>query len=661
MMVQTSFKSALLNPTTASERHSSSILLGKDATPPPPPVGKQQMEWDGLTHGVQWAIIKIVCENDLPTNPRQTRQAFSFVVSAVLRLKRRQIQAFLSVYVDDYERWDKFQKTSATIDWPTIIQLSRDRGLPLHQLLPKNRPRLSTDSISPEAVSRGVAFLHVAGLRNFAERLTDWIGTNIYGDFIVLAVEAELLRDYLDGRSLRKAAMLGWIDLKQIRNNLIKQRTESGLATRMEANGIFSQDFEGDPSPIYFGNEYEQLRIKPRKSTAKQTQVTQTHDYSNDATGHKKGTDGAAASREITPAVARHPTQQETQDTCAAFDRLITVPHGAWRTGVSGAQVTTMLERQQLLPKTRSAAARSEKEQTNTDTDVDSPDIQPTRNIAASRARGAPRGSNVAAQPGSGTGHPKQTSRKAGSNKASTVAENQNCAQSSEVMEETRETIRAAPTNNRSTRSFSHSTSTFAPIQQGSATPDSLPPHQQLHATAKADEFSQSASQSPQEQESIHNPLKRNRRPSRRLLDNMESDTEYKPESDDDVQPARKKQQQHQQQQQQQSRKTTIGPKKAAAARRPNSQLDGPKSDSPSPQPQVQVQEVGEALLTPRDGDVVGLTTHCSSRCLPGTAGMQKLRTTANRFPPSRQVRGCPDRTQSGCPRVGPGPGPCSA
>lgn len=602
--LQGAYSSTLLDDITVKERHSSSLLIQQDTEP----VGQRQTQWDDLSTGVQWAVLKILCENDVPTNPPQTPKAFSFVVSAVLHLKRRQIQSFLSAYVDEYETWQKFEKTAATINWPDIIRLATSHQMPLHQLLPKNRPRLSTDSISPEAVRNGCSFLRSVNLHNFAERLTDWIGVNIYGDFIGLAVESEILRDYLDGKSIRKAVILGWIDLDQIRRNLAYQRKENGLVTEVRTTGIFSDDFEGQPYPAHgFTKEFEKLGAQPRKANAKSSQKARRHvaleaDCASDGAG-------CPAGREKTQIRTRMPTPQETRETGTALNRLITLPDGAWRNAISGSVVGTHLEHEQ--PSKTRRTAKLKKAQPASHTSTASPNVQLIRRPATPHVRAAPltqspttpaidEGTNMAsrnlshkseaslsnsnagsrrmqsARPGPAC--PKSHARKGSGSNEKTPSTEDYDVRYSEVAEQTLQNTGTMFANSKTkNRGFAHSKSSFVPIERGSATPESLPPHQQLRATAIANRFSQSPSESPRDYTATHNPLKRNRKPSRRLRDNLESDTDYKPESDENPQPMKKQ-------------RRNVVPKKTTTGRR-HSQLDGTVSETPSPR--LRLQEVG--------------------------------------------------------------------
>lgn len=555
-------ESALIDPSRPIERHSASSLI----PPPAEPVGQRQTQWNDLTVGVQWAILKILCENEVPTNPKKTPRAFSLVVSTVLRLKRRQIQAFLSVYVDEFEKWQKFERTAAAINWPEIIRLATDRGMPLHQLLPKNRPRLSTDSIAPEAVADGVAFLRAAGLDAFAERLGDWIGTNLYGDFIGLKVEAEILRDFLDGQALRKAEILGWVDLAQIRRNLVKQRKENGLPLAEQRTGIFSYDFEGDPHPArYFTKEYKALGVE---SSRKKANVPAGEERSQPK---------------------RTPTNKEAAETREAFARMILQPECSW-SQIPQALQARGLSRQAgpTLATAGGLPAQSQQQQ----------------QVAGSSARQTPQppstNASVTQEPASARRLPSATSQRAFERERSASADDR-AARFTQAAEQTVPTTTAAAqsasnsnnSNNKkkNQRGFGHTKSSFAPIVvRDSGTPDSLPPHQQLRATAIANSFSQASpgGESPQDCEAAQSQLKRNRKPSRRLRDTLESESDYRPESDENPQPKKKQ------------KKNAAAPKNAATsaagapAGRRQSQLDGTNSATPSPQ--LLVQEVIDAL-----------------------------------------------------------------
>ena len=559
--ILTAHESALIDPSRPVERHSVSSLL----PPPAEPVGQRQTQWNDLTVGVQWAILKILCENEVPANPAKTPQAFSFVVSAVLRLKRRQVQSFLSVYVDEFEKWQKFERTAAAINWPEIIRLATDRNMPLHQLLPKNRPRLSTDSIAPEAVANGVAFLRAAGLDAFAERLGDWIGTNLYGDFIGLKVEAEILRDFLDGQALRKAEILGWVDLAQIRRNLVKQRKENGLPVAEQRTGIFSHDFEGDPHPArYFTREYKALGVEPpcRKADVPE--------------GEER------------PPPKRSPTNKENAETRDAFARMIWQPEGSWSHIPQALQPGRVSRQAGQARATASQSAQGQQQQ----------------QVAGSSARQTPQppstNTSTTQEPATACRLPSVPSQQAFERERSASVDDR-AARFTQAAEQTALITTAAvaqPTNNGNNKKtnqrggFSHTKSSFAPtVVRDSATPDSLPPHQQLRATAIANSFSQSSpgGESPQDCETAQGQLKRNRKPSRRLRDTLESESDYRPESDENPQPKKKQ------------RKSAAAPQNAAAsaaaagqAGRRQSQLDGANSATPSPQ--LLVQEVIAAL-----------------------------------------------------------------
>lgn len=578
-LITESYASTLLSLTTASEYHSPSLLAQPDVEP----VAQRQTQWDDLSAGVQWAVLKILCENEVPGNHGQKPRPFSSVVSVVLRLKRRQIQSFLTVYVDEYEAWQKFGKRAASINWAEIIRLASEREMPLHHLLPKNRPRLSTDSISREAVDLGVSFLRAAGLEAFAANLREWIGINLYGDFIGLAVEAEILRDYLDGKTIRKAVILGWINLEDIGRNLKKQREEHGIPTQRQATGIFSDDFEGDPYPShYYAKEWKKLGVDPRKAiNAKALPKACANDATSGPPGHEK-----------TRPMVRPPTEEEKMETRAAVGRMIVLPDGV-RRGVNANNLQPVSAANTSSAYVQSANGAAGRRARSKTPRLATPELsvieeERTNTTEKDSSHGFQRASSnsndvvhVTPSLRSVTPRPRSSSQQFGNRGGITPIDNR--AERFQAIAE--QTPRKAV--NKKKRELGHSKSTFAPLGGVSATPDSIPPHQQLRATAIANHYNQSPSESPLELAAIQNTIKRSRKPSRRLRDNLESESEWVPDSDENPQPKKK------------PRKTAV--KRAATGPR-HFQLDGAVSATPSPQ--LRLQEVRMCLQPKPDADV---------------------------------------------------------
>lgn len=221
--IRNAFESCLVNPAAVQKRFAPSVHLQKL------PDKMVPVTWDDLTPGVRWVILKMLCENDIPSNPRGTPNPFSIVVSVKLRLTHLQIQNFLCEYVYSYALWKTWEDQAQKINWSVLMEAAAEQNTSVIDFLPKGRPKLSTDVMAKEATEHGAAFLRGRGLDDFADRMSDWIGINTFGNFLSVRVEIELLADYLDDRAIRKAISLGWINPQRTAGNVCNKRAAEGL------------------------------------------------------------------------------------------------------------------------------------------------------------------------------------------------------------------------------------------------------------------------------------------------------------------------------------------------------------------------------------------------------------------------------------------------
>ena len=580
--VRGAYASTLLNPTTAGIRHS--------RVAPPEPLDVEAATWDQLSRGVQWAIIKLLCENDIPINTSRTPMPFSRAVVVVLGLSRLQIQSFLAVYVDEYEAWIKWDKETAVINWQKLLQLANSRHTSVLDLLPKNRPRLSTDSIPRTAIDDGVSYLRSKKLGEFAGQLSDWIGTNMYGDFIGLKVEAEILHDYLDGKEIRKAACLGWINLKKTHTDLRNKRREEGLPSEVPG-GFFFGNFEGDPTPMgYFPGELEELQRDPRNINASQKSRAQNsqRDASRDPNQQlKKRTPTVQESREALRAMERQILRQSRATApghiaSSATDhdpRYQLMLPGPLRTSRARLATTSRVTVPDQIPDRSRTEAPTQEQQNQSKLqppnrakkqtlpqltlDTHNPETQGTM-ISKNFNQGSDLALSI-----SHAYSPLRTPARlsvSGRKPSSSPAEERS-ARFSEIAHGSG-TMKVTSGNNRSNQMYSNAT--FRPSNQAATTPDVQAPANIRNSIEDPD------NQTLGGEKETAKTLKRNRKPSRRARDNMESDTEYRPEDDENPQPKKKQ-------------------KRASSVQKNSKKSVGEQSDPPA----TQVDGIDERLPTP--------------------------------------------------------------
>lgn len=199
--------------------------------------------WDDLTVGSQWITLKILCDSGLNKKAR-VKQGFSSIVTANLRLSRVQIQRFLAKYMEQYEAWAHWKETSSNIAWDKLLECAANANMSVMDLLPQDRPQLSTDRISREEVDAAAKFLQSKHLDQYAGKLSEWVGINVHGDFLGLRIESELLRDHLDWKLLKKAHELGWIDMEVLEKKYEDVCQRDGRTDRVPRE-VFSF-FRGD-------------------------------------------------------------------------------------------------------------------------------------------------------------------------------------------------------------------------------------------------------------------------------------------------------------------------------------------------------------------------------------------------------------------------------
>lgn len=352
------YSSMLLNETLAIQTRATN--LSAEIT--------QDVTWDDLSSGAKWIVIKILCNDGVsPDNSKKKdkhNRCFAEVVTTKLYLTRYQIQSFLIVYMHDFEVWQTWEDQTTIIDWPRLLECAASVNRPVMDLLPKGRPQLSTDAISMEEMNKAAKFLRCRHFEQFADQAHEWVGLNVYGDFLGLAVESEILGDYLDGELLRKAASLGWISLKKIRTNLRESRKREGRDPNIPPGGFFmGAGVEGDAEALgFFPDKLDAMQTSSGNCQANSSTQKDT------PTNRRRNKKVAAV-----PCPPRRPTQVEVGEVRAAVDRQILDPYKSMY--CPGETVSTLIEKgrppepeYQLPPKISPANDAVQLEQSALDT-----------------------------------------------------------------------------------------------------------------------------------------------------------------------------------------------------------------------------------------------------------------------------------------------------
>ncbi|KAH8172268.1 hypothetical protein LIA77_09036 [Sarocladium implicatum] len=182
-----------------------STLTTMDEKPGPSDHLEVPSSWDTLTHGVQWLIFKVIMAD-----------GNSFVTAAVciLRLSRWQIWAFVSRYLDEWNKMREHERARSEIPRGVLLEKAAKYRLNIDQVLNLCRPRISLESIQMHDLKSGQDYLIHSGLRTYVAKVAEWRG---YQDteYPKLNITAEIAHEMVSFRTLQAAIRDGWLTQDQ--------------------------------------------------------------------------------------------------------------------------------------------------------------------------------------------------------------------------------------------------------------------------------------------------------------------------------------------------------------------------------------------------------------------------------------------------------------
>lgn len=186
-------------PPTASDTFDSSISEGAASLGP----AGLQISWQHLSFGVQWVLLKTLCEGHCFT------EAF-----AKLGLSLLQVRGFLAQYIEQYQVWSGHEQELLKRSGQDLALEAQGQNMTVSQFIHQRRPHLGADNLSDELVGSGAHYLESRGLGSYAPLLRSFAGCKM--GFLYLPVHSDILQDALDQSRLHRAVRRGWITMSDI-------------------------------------------------------------------------------------------------------------------------------------------------------------------------------------------------------------------------------------------------------------------------------------------------------------------------------------------------------------------------------------------------------------------------------------------------------------
>jgi hypothetical protein len=134
----------------------------------------------------------------------------------LLCLTTRQLQAFLTTYLAEFNVWSVYEYNVSQIPFADLAQYAAATNGSIADLINLYRPPLSTDCISQEDVDIAGEFLRFKGLDDDAKCLQGWMGTST-GGFLDLNINDEILREVLHRDRFRRVRAAGCADVQDVK------------------------------------------------------------------------------------------------------------------------------------------------------------------------------------------------------------------------------------------------------------------------------------------------------------------------------------------------------------------------------------------------------------------------------------------------------------